>query len=237
MAEMLRQGVLRPHSAMLGAAIRLIAALLRCTGSSQVAERPSSPSSASSSTSSSSSSEPGGNVCIPAVLDAALQLDTLISSADLLHAVRTLLAELLPLYKAAGQRGAANAVLGALTAGTNVRALQPLRQMPELVAAVEAALRRSFPRSRWGAQPGQPAERPSPDDGGPQRSRHQMRTAFGGRGGRGGRGRVGEFFHSAPAEGREGGWVASCMPWWLSSADGEAGLHRAKVIAPPRPAL
>ncbi len=175
-AEVLRQGILRPDSAMLGAGLRLHAELLRrfCPvarlgplathGGQQTGDEP--------------EGDEDGELPTPPIWEQPPSEQqgwwyqhakqgveslpqTLLSSSDPRRAAHALLAELLPQYLAGGgaRAGLALGLLQAFTAQGGPEG--ELRGVPELGHAVREVLRCHFPSSDW-TRPG-PAEHAAPE--------------------------------------------------------------------------
>ncbi len=154
-SEVLRQGVLQPESAWLGAGLRWPAVLLRQLGSRAAAG--------------SQKEWNGTSWWTPKdAFAAAISRDTLQRSSNRQLAVRMLLGELLPLYQSSGHREAARRLVqglaqtgwqliiggpGCESVGSQLCTGQldsdSLGTLPELADAVQRLLQAQFPASDW----------------------------------------------------------------------------------------
>lgn len=231
--EVLRLGVLRPSTDWLPAGLRLHASLLRRCGREETACSPWLPA---------------------AALESALAPGTLEGSSGMHLAARTLLAQLLPLYREAGWQGAAGSLLRRLTC--RQEALAPLRQLPDLMAAVGEWLDRHYAKrgdgeaagEAGGGEAGAAVEDPEEDEGATGTDEAGSPRGYwpglGGRGsgqpfGRGrGRGGRGSLLHGsrclarAPSNALTRAYRDSSremLRWWLSDPDETAALQRAQA--------
>lgn len=234
--EVLRLGVQRPASEWLPAGLRLHASLLRRCSSSRRGDA--------------DDDEEEDDPWSPsAALRSVLNSDTYKGSSDLRLAAVSLLDQLLPLYREAGNADAEDELLGRLAHCHKV--LAPLRQLPELAAAVQAWLVRRFPQPDGGAASGEAGaagegqeeaisdsgSSDSPSASSPKGERGGLH-ALGGRGGRGRVGRGGRggrsyrlSWHEVAASDYDYAncWDCSKLSWWLSDPDESAVLQRAQA--------
>ena len=237
--EVLRLGVQRPASEWLPAGLRLHASLLRRCSRRGDAEGPE-----------------DGPWSPSAALKSVLVSGTYKGSSDLRLAAVALLDQLLPLYREAGNEDAEDELLSRLAHRHKV--LAPLRQLPQLAAAVQAWLVRRFPKPDGGAAGGKAGalregqedatldsdSSDSPSASSPRGERGGFH-ALGGRGGRGRGGRGGRGGRSyrlswhevlGPVSAASDSdyavfWDGSkkVLSWWLSDPDESTVLQRAQA--------
>lgn len=226
---MLRLGVLRPASEWLPAGLRLHASLLRrCPREEEDEEEEN---------------------CWPWSVGPALQWvlkpEVIQGSSDLQLAARSLLGQLPPLYRQGGRRSAEDTLLSRLAC--RHEGLAPLRQLPELTAAVQEWLGRRYTRRGGSEEAGGDGaadeeagtdgdESASWGAGSPAGGRSTADCVLGGRDRADGRGRG--RGHISKALGSVSDYELTCayiksgkevLSWWLSGADESAALHRAQV--------